>query len=142
MTVGIYGGSLATVITPTDIKTRYPEFTDISDATIQMAIDETALTMSECQWKEKYTLGMIHKTAHILVSSYQGAIDGLTSLNNELIEQPTGSVLRSESFELAREWDQIADKYRKYEESSTAYGMRYLRLRSTIFFNRTRCWSC
>ena len=125
-----------TIVTPLMLKTRYPEFTMTADSVIQMALDESALFMSEKQWGSKYTLGMIHKTAHTLVSAYKGALDGLTELTEDMKDAPQGTVLRSQSFELAREWSHN-NLYTNHEESSTNYGIRYLALRSTIFFART-----
>lgn len=62
--------------TPADIKVRFPEFTDVLDARIQLFIDDAELLMaSPVRWLTYYEVALAYHTAHLLyvaLNSEQG----------------------------------------------------------------------
>jgi hypothetical protein len=57
------------MITPAEIQAKFPgSFDSLSDATIQLYIDEAANFISEDIWGDDYNLGLYYLTAHLLSS--------------------------------------------------------------------------
>lgn len=54
------------MITPTEFKTGFPEFSTELDARIQIFIDEAEIVLNEEYWGTKYDLGAYYYTAHLL----------------------------------------------------------------------------
>jgi len=71
------------MITPADIRARYPEFSNVTtfpDARIQVFIDDAELELAPDEWGNSYNRGMSALTAHFLslatMSSKGGGVSG------------------------------------------------------------------
>jgi hypothetical protein len=110
-------------VTPTTIKTRYPEFASVADARIQVFIDDAELEMDEGRWGDLYDRGLSALTAHLLAIANRNAASAGTgiSIGGALTARTIGSL--SASFGSSPSNGSTEDYLR-----STAYGADYLRL--------------
>jgi hypothetical protein len=107
------------MITPSQLQAKFPEVFDaLSDAVIQLAIDEAALNISEDLWGDFYDLGLYYLSAHILVSTTPSALGGLAGAAGPVSSQRAGAV--SVSFAAGASGGSA-----NYSHSSTGYGSRY-----------------
>ena len=60
---------MATVITPTAFKARFPEFSSIDDIRIQIFIDDALLVVNETTWGTLYSIAVYYLSAHYLALS-------------------------------------------------------------------------
>jgi len=54
------------MVTPTNIKARFPEFDSEDDSRIQVFIDDAGVILNEYHWGDKYDLGVSYYVAHSL----------------------------------------------------------------------------
>ena len=53
-------------IVPSDVKTRFPEFSAVADARVQTFIDKALLHLDESLWGTYFIEGQLYLTAHFL----------------------------------------------------------------------------
>lgn len=113
-----------TVIVPTasSIKIKFPEFESVSNGTVEMAIEEASLSVSD-SWLQKYaTLGIMYLTAHYLMVTISRADSG------------TGAILKSESMDgMSKSYDTTSTKPDHGDYTTTPYGSKYLELQGKNF---------
>ncbi len=107
-----------TIPTAVSIKTRFPEFADVTDANVEFAIEEARLEVGS-NWTVGYDLAIVYLVAHYVAAAV--AASDRASAGGEIASESIGrlsvSYAQSSSAEATH-----ADK------SSTSYGQRYLDL--------------
>ncbi|VFR20220.1 hypothetical protein ANDO1_1708 [plant metagenome] len=112
--------------TPADLKTRYPEFSDVDDARVKALMDEAALEMSVRVWGRLYAVGLLALAAHKLkVSSRKRGGDGAGALPGPMTSKKAGEIQVGYASAPMTSTD---DAY----FAGTAYGQQYLRLRRLV----------
>lgn len=114
------------MITPTDFKTRFPEFDSVDDTRVQMFIDDAVLELIQSVWDVYYDLGLFYLTAHYLAlatASNQG--NGSSSAVGPLSQATVGNV--SASFAKKTPGTDSEEYY-----NSTQYGQRYWKMMSQV----------
>ena len=107
------------MVTPADIKIRFPEFVAIDDARIQLFIDDAIVTVNtKCPNSD---LMITYLTAHLLTLGTQTEAGDTTPIQN-IASESVGDVSRS--FGGTASASSNDNFY-----TGTAYGMRYLDLR-------------
>jgi len=107
------------MVTPADIKIRFPEFVAIDDARIQLFIDDAIVTVNtKCPNSD---LMIAYLTAHLLTLGTQTEAGDTTPIQN-IASESVGDVSRS--FGGTASSSSNDNFY-----TGTAYGMRYLDLR-------------
>jgi len=113
------------VITPDDIRARYPEFGDPpTDATIQIYIDDAVSELSGAEWGDDYDGGLSALTAHFLsLHLMQQGGGGTSGPAKNVSARKVGDV--SVNFDTAGgiAGDGLYNYY-----STTPYGQEYWRL--------------
>ena len=109
-------------ITPTDFKTRYPEFDSVTDARVQFFIDDALLEIDEGRWGDLFDRGTAALTAHLLaVATTTEAANGKGGALGPVINKSVGDVSVGFGISLVsvqnREW-----------YYSTPYGQDFWRL--------------
>ena len=112
------------MITTALFKTRFPEFTSISDARVQLFIDDAVVILNETNWSEKYDLGLYYLTAHYLVLGEKSSA-GNSGSNGQIASKAVDGTSVSYNNPTLNGSD---DSY----FSSTSYGQRYLELRKSL----------
>lgn len=111
-------------VTPGQLRTRLPVFAAKTDAEIQEAIDEAELRINRTAWTEtKADKGVIYLAGHILQKDTEAAGGG------------AGPVSSMRDGGLAKTFA-IPQAFKDEPEASTAFGVRYLELRMTVFADR------
>ena len=105
-------------ITPTSFKARFPEFSAILDARIQIFIDEAVLQLNEKSWGRYYTLGLYYLTAHSLTIA-ESTASGINKGSGMIASQAVGDT--SVSFV-----SPTVDSDMQLYYQQTSYGQRYL----------------
>ena len=111
------------MITPTDFKTRFPEFNDIDDARIQLFLDDAALEISKTVWGKLYDKGVLYLTAHELsmaTATKSGKTGGLKSETSKSV----GNVSVSYGSLNYNEYDNYY--------TTTAYGKKFIDMKNKI----------
>lgn len=57
------------MVTPATFKTRFPSFSALTDARVQMFIDDADPAFNVCRWGDYYDLGLANYVAHELTMS-------------------------------------------------------------------------
>lgn len=110
--------------TVVEFKVRFPVFTGIADATVQMILDEATVEVGPT-WIEAYrTPGVLYLAAHLLASQGLGysAGSGGAAVTGAIKRRKVGDV-ETEFAGAAAGGSGDASNY-----SSTVYGQQYLRL--------------
>jgi hypothetical protein len=107
-------------ITPTTFKTRFPEFASLTDARIQIFIDDAELELDEDRWGDLYDKGLSYLTAHLLYVGEQTSA-GQGEGGGPLSTKAVGDV--SLSFGSYLTADNKATAF-----NATSYGQEYYRL--------------
>jgi hypothetical protein len=107
-------------ITPAEFKLRFPEFDSVSDARIQIFIDDAELELDEDRWGDLYDKGLSYLTAHLLYIGEQTS-GGQGEGGGPLSTKAVGDV--SFSFGSYLTTDNKATVF-----NSTSYGQEYYRL--------------
>ena len=111
-------------ITPADIKTRYPEFTDVPDARIQFFIDDAVLYLNEPRSGCFYD-----KLLSLLVAHYL-ALSAQQELGNNKPNGPVSSMSEGDtSIGFATP---TINNDSQYYYAQTAYGLEFLNFRSYV----------
>jgi len=112
------------MITAASFKIRFPEFTSVSDARIELFIDDSVLILNETNWGEKYDLGLYYLTAHYLTLGEKSSA-GNSGSNSQIASKAVDGTSVSYNNPTLTGSD---DSY----FSSTSYGQRYLELRKSL----------
>lgn len=107
-------------VTPTTFKSRFPEFSSIADARIEVFIDDAKLTISEGRWGRYYELGLFYLTAHYL-SLAESSADGDDKSSGAVASQSVGDTSVSYVSPAV-----TSDAQLYYQQ--TTYGLRFLML--------------
>lgn len=111
-------------VTPAQLRTRLPVFAGKTDAEIQEAIDEAELRINRAAWTEtKADKGVIYLAGHILQKDTEAA------------GSKSGPVSSIRDGGLAKTFA-VSEVFKSEPEASTAFGVRYLELRMTVFADR------
>jgi hypothetical protein len=111
-------------IDPASFKIRFPEFDSVSDARIQLFIDDAVIVLNSVYWGDKYDLGLNYLTAHLLTLGTKSEAGSSTSVGGIASRAVDGAQV---SYNVTPTENQ-ADA----ELASTIYGQRYLALRKTL----------
>ncbi len=114
------------MITPASFKIRFQEFDCSKSATIQMFIDDAVLILNEAFWGKKYDLGLYYLTAHYLS---KGIATAVAKGKGQAGSMVSGRAVDGTSITYAV--PAIENQDDAYY-SSTAYGQRYVQLRSKL----------
>ena len=109
------------MVTPADIKTRFPEFVDVDDNRIQLFIDDATATATVNTKCPNSDLMIAYLTAHLLTLGTQTEAGDTTPIQT-IASESVGDVSRS--FGGTTSASSNDNFY-----TGTAYGMRYLDLR-------------
>lgn len=119
-------------ITPTDLKTRYPEFTNVSTPVIQAAIDDADEEINADVWGARAEKGESALAAHLLI--IRGALNdpGATGmqLSGPINSMRVGDV--SLTGALASIGGNAVNRGVDLSLMSTKYGLEYLRMLDTL----------
>ena len=107
-------------ITPASFKARFPEFASVSDARVQVFIDDAELELNETCWGDLYNKGLSYLTAHFL-SLGEGSSNGDANPQNVLTSRSVGDV--SVGFQAASTLSTDEAYF-----GSTVYGQEYWRM--------------
>jgi len=111
------------MVAPADIKSRFPEFSSVSDARIQLFIDDAELEVDETRWGDLYDKGVSYLTAHLLTIGEStagqtgGTVGGVAPIGSQNIGDVSVSWRHSSLID-----DKVAYM------NSTTYGQEYYRL--------------
>lgn len=107
------------MITPDDVRTRFPEFTELSDEMIQMYLDDAYLEVNEARANIYYDLMIYYLVAHYLALSLSA-----TSGQN----RGTGVVSNMSVGDTSIGFSSITpDGNMDFYYQQTQYGIRYLK---------------
>lgn len=104
-------------MTPTEFKTRYPEFTAESDQRVQLFIDEAIPHLDQPRWDDLYVQGLGLYVAHSLASA--NADVGVDVGNETSVKVGDVSISKDSSIVKAQMEDDLL---------RTTYGQQYRRL--------------
>ncbi len=111
--------------TPADIKTRYPAFAAVADATIQLAITDAVPWFDVCRWDTFYAQGFAAFVAHMLTADQAAALGKATGAGGALASKKVGEVeVRYQPIATMKPSDAFF--------ATTIYGQRYLQLRKLV----------
>lgn len=112
----------AEALTPADMKERFPEFASLTDARVQLFIDDAELELAPAEWGDSYKKGWSYLSAHLLSCSISSATGGgIGGANGPVASRAVGDV--SISFGSNLSMDATAGAY-----NLTPYGQEYWRL--------------
>lgn len=107
-------------VLPADIKDLFPEFASVSDARIQLFIDQASLSVNASVWGNKADFGIQYLTAHLITVANRGGSGAAGPITSEKV----GDLQRSYANNVSAS---------AHELGSTGYGMEFLRLRRSLF---------
>lgn len=111
-------------MSPSEFKTRYPEFASETDPRIQVFIDEAVPHLDQDRWGDLYTQGLGLYVAHSLAWENAIAGTGSSSVDDDT-SVSVGDVTISKSADVAAK--QMANDFLR-----TPYGQRFDRLRKLV----------
>ena len=108
-----------------DIKVRFPEFTDVADARIQMFLDDAVLIMSgAAKWLDFYDVAVAYHTAHLLTVGIFSELGDSASLSPLAHREVDDVVIKNAVGNISPTADDLF---------STSYGKRYISYRRRCF---------
>lgn len=111
-------------MSPSEFKTRYPEFVGEADPRIQLFIDESIPHLDQDRWGDLYTQGLGLYVAHSLAWENAIAGTGSSSVDDDT-SVSVGDVTISKSADVAK--SQMDNDLLR-----TPYGQRFNRLRKMV----------
>jgi hypothetical protein len=119
-------------VTPATFKARYTEFSTLSDARIQIFLDDAALEMDSGRWGDLYDRGQAALAAHLLALAERGAAGSTTGISGQgpLTSRSVGDV--SVGFGFGSSGGGNSSTEASY--MSTVYGQDYWRLVQIVGF--------
>jgi hypothetical protein len=114
-------------VTPTDFKARYTEFATLSDARIQIFLDDAVLELDVVRWGDLYDRGLAALAAHFLAISERTSLAGTTGGGGAIGPLASKSV---GDVSLSYGWtgNSASGSRDQNYYLSTVYGQDYLRL--------------
>lgn len=109
-------------------KLRYPEFSKVPDAKVQMALEDAQAVVSQKIWGKLYEQGVHALAAHYLFISGGFAADG--NGNGQAIQPIASKSAGGLSVAYGGINQGLQDEFGSF--SATAYGQRYLELRQLV----------
>jgi hypothetical protein len=123
---------MATTVTPDTIRTRAPSFNDLSDAAIQLAIDEAERWMNETEWgPSHYNDGVFYLSCHILEED--AALADTDGEGGEAL--PAGPLVAEKILSWSVRYGEGPSAFDD-AMATTAWGRRYIARRDCIFVGR------
>lgn len=113
------------MITPATIKTRFPEFSSVSDAAIQMFIDDAQFLVSPSVWCAQTDIGQSYFVASQLLNYVTRVLDAQTNA-----APFTSKSAAQVSISLAVNSIDASDPDALFQ--SNKYGQQYLLLRNSL----------
>ena len=116
-------------VSPAAFKSRYAEFSAVSDATVQIYLDDAGLELDEGRWGSLYDRGIYALAAHFISLAQRAALGGSTGAgaSGPLASKSIGDV------SLSYAWTSGAGQTRNQDYYlATIYGQDYLRLVSVV----------
>ena len=110
-------------MTAIEFKTRFPEFSNISDATVDINIQDAEIMVTKSKWGKLYDIGVAYLAAHSLSLSVKSA-----NGNSGAVNQVASKSVEGVSVSYVSPQGTIVESY--YQ--STIYGQRYLNLLSQV----------
>ena len=111
---------MATTCTPANFKTRFPEFSSIDDARIQIFIDDSLLVLNETTWGTLYSLAVCYLTAHYLALGEASSGGDEGTVGPVASQAVDGTSISFNSFSPTSEFSSFYN--------STQYGQRFYTL--------------
>jgi len=109
------------MLTPTDIRSRLPEFEALSTECIQTALDEAVIVINPEQWANKFDLGVLYYVGHTL------SIAGGNTAPNAPTSEKVGDVSASYA---------VSGEISSSGFGSSVYGRKYIEIRRVCFASR------
>ncbi|NIQ92382.1 MAG: DUF4054 domain-containing protein [Deltaproteobacteria bacterium] len=106
--------------TPSDFKTRFPEFDSVANSTVQLFLDDAALSVNTCIFGAKADLATMYLAAHLLSSSGASGTSGGSA--GQITEETVG--------DLTRKYGTASVNVSSDGMNSTKYGQTFVRLRT------------
>lgn len=123
---------MATLLAPADFRIRYPEFTALSDPTIQAALDDADEEINVDVWGVRGIKGESALAAHLLVT--RGALNdpGATGMQGAgpINSMRVGDVTLS--YAISGIGGNAVNKGEDLSLMSTKYGLEYMRLLKSL----------
>jgi hypothetical protein len=113
-------------ITVADIRTQLPEFSSLTDAQIQLALDKANRRINTTAWGVKADDGLVCLTGHLLARSATEGQGAAGPISSESVGQVSVSYA-------------ISDSFKESDLGSTSYGRCFLELRKEVFPTRLAC---
>jgi len=120
---------MTTIPTATSMKLKFPEFADVSDTTIEFAIEEAAMAFPEenC-WTSGGDFALMYYAAHIIASGQVAANSFSGGSGGEIASESIGRLSISYKTNTASNSEATFDNL-----ASSSYGRRYIEMRGMNF---------
>nr|DAJ97447.1 MAG TPA: head to tail adaptor [Caudoviricetes sp.] len=115
-------------MTNADFLAKFPEFSNVDLARIDLALDEAKLQVVENIWGRFYGVGVLHLAAHIL--AMQGALNADAGANPQPLREVSSKAVGSLSVGYTSGKTGFESEYGSYY--LTKYGQRFLELKRLI----------
>lgn len=115
-------------MTNADFLAKFPEFSNVALARIDLALDEAKLQVVENIWGRFYEVGVLHLAAHIL--AMQGALSADAGANPHPLREVSSKAVGSLSVGYTSGKTGFESEYGGYY--LTKYGQRFLELKKLI----------
>ena len=113
---------MATPMTVSEFKIRYPQFASTPDETVQLYLDDAALLLNEERWSDLYAKGQGLLAAHELTLLSQAQAAGASAgVADDVTSETAGNVSYTRSSDAIK-----ASRENPY--NATQYGQQYLYL--------------
>ena len=115
-------------MTNADFLAKFPEFSNVALARIDLALDEAKLQVVESIWGRFYEVGVLHLAAHILAT--QGALSADAEASPHPLREVSSKAVGSLSVGYTSGKTGFESEYGSYY--LTKYGQRFLELKKLI----------
>ena len=115
-------------MTNADFLAKFPEFSNVDLARIDLALDEAKLQVVENIWGRFYEVGVLHLAAHILAT--QGALSADAGANPQPLREVSSKAVGSLSVGYTSGKTGFESEHGSYY--LTKYGQRFLELKKLI----------
>lgn len=116
---------MATTVTPTTFKVRFPEFISENNDRVQVFIDDAVVQINEVFWSTKFDIGISYLAAHFLELANTSVVGGGASVGGMVSGQSVDGT--SINFAVPTIKDTKESFY-----MSTTYGQRYWALLKSL----------
>lgn len=112
------------MVTPAAFKLRFPSFSSVTDARVQMFIDDADPAFNVCRWGDYYALGLANYVAHELTMSAALEAGRGVTLDATLVKKVD---VMSITFDAILKGKVVDNPF-----LATAYGQKYLYYRDLV----------